>query len=95
VSDPTKKLDAYAEQEKKAREYGSSRYHPDDVRFYLAIGIIGAVFVLIFQEVNYAMHAGYDHFQAVLDGFGLFDTGIMTLASAISAFYFSERRRGD
>jgi hypothetical protein len=48
---------------------------------------------LLFVEVVYAIDSGYEHFQAALDGFGLFDAGIMTLAGAISAFYFSDHGR--
>jgi hypothetical protein len=48
---------------------------------------------LVLAQTAYAMYSGCANRQAVLDGFGLFDAGFMTLAGAISAFYFSDQSR--
>jgi hypothetical protein len=96
VSDIIEKLDAYADQETKTRYPDGPTYHPDDVRFYLAISVLVFTGLMLALEAFYAMFfRGADSLQSVLDAFGLFDAMFMTLAGAIMAFYFSDRRRED
>lgn len=77
--------------EKEALLPDAPKHHPSDVRFYLATGILIFIGVLLGAEVGYAMLSGCTNLQATLDNFGLFDAGLMALAGAISAFYFSDR----
>jgi hypothetical protein len=88
-------LTANAQSQDQARFPGArQKNHPDDVRFYLASGVLIVIGLLLIGEVGYAMFSGCSNLQATLDAFGLFDVAPMTLAGAISAFYFSERGQG-
>lgn len=62
------------------------------MRFYLALVVWILIFGMLTAELWYAMNGGCANLQSTLDAFGLFDVAPMTLAGAISAFYFSERR---
>jgi hypothetical protein len=87
------KFRADSQREGDARLPGTPRFHHADARFYLATGILIFIGALVLAQTAYAMYSGCANRQAVLDGFGLFDAGFMTLAGAISAFYFSDQSR--
>jgi len=89
---PAENLRKYAEQQERVRLPDAPRHHPSDVRFYLAVGILIFIGTVLVCELAYAMVPSSESLQAKLDDFGLFDAGLMGLAGAVSAFYFSDRR---
>jgi|GEM_PF-3999607 len=65
------------------------RHHPSDVRFYFALSILIIVGLAILSELGFSFSKGCQNLQSTLDSFGLFDAALFTIASAITAFYFS------
>jgi hypothetical protein len=47
--------------------------------------------LVILAELAYTFTQGCSNLQATLDDFGLFDAALIAIASAVAAYYFSDR----
>lgn len=66
------------------------RHHPSDVRSYIAWGSLAVIGLILLGEVGSVIYQGCS-VQSTLDGWALFDVGLLTIGSAIITFYFVSR----
>jgi len=70
------------------RDIREPRHHPDDVKTYLAFGVLSVIGIIFLIEVVDAVRGGCA-LAGILDAWGLFDAALIAIASAIITYYFT------
>jgi uncharacterized membrane protein YdcZ (DUF606 family) len=85
-------LKSYAEAQED-RAPLSPKNHPDDVRFYLAIGVCVVIgIVILAQMIDAIAISRFCSLQTTLDAFGLYDAALFGIVGTVLGFYFASKR---